>query len=543
MPKSKKRSQQRRPQRHSRLADHQRQGKLLRPPMLAAIGDKAHAVSWAKEHLPDFLWNCWHLAAGAPADLVQLGKWLDMVEEIIGADRDGYPERWLLTGRLTSFEAMPVPARERLLDRLRADEMYDVLIPAEFAHALGMYPLAPGRWLIQPWLDAGMTVDPEVARRGLARVVAASLDGRDPVATRAKAVVFRQFVVAGRLVLPRELVSEMQDEMMRYPMRTTAEETAKIESFIRASVGAIEELTALDGESDRVQATWARTFWRANWRLFPCERHRAALVGPQLSDDDRAAAKSAVQEVIAEVRALHERFVQLADTTDPDLYDPDRYEVLTGLVARVLRHLSVYIGYPPLWTMEHGAPLLRAVVEARIIVRYLVHAEPETDLFRRFKAYGMGRLKLLKLHFEEYLTAEENPHEDMIAYVDYLEALVNQDTMEEFQDIDLGGNFAGKDMRSMAADVELEREYRLLFAPASSNVHGEWSVIDEYALERCRNPLHMGHRIVRHDVSGPIGSTAVETVVEFATLLVDEYEEATRPERAFAAETPGTSDP
>ena len=230
--------------------------------------------------------------------------------------------------------------------------------------------------------------------------------------------------------------------------------------------------------------------------------------------------------------------MQLADTTDPDIYDPDRYEVLTGLVARVLRYLSVYIGYPPLWTMEHGAPLLRAVVETRIIVGYLGHAESETDLFRRFKAYGMGHLKLLKLHFEEYLAAEEDPPEDMIAYVDYLEALVNQDIMEEFQDINLGRNFAGKDMRKIATEVGLERDYRLLFAPASSNVHGEWSVIDEYVLERCLNPLHMGHRIVRHDVSGPIGLTVVETVVEFASLLVDEYERTTQAGRGFVTQAP-----
>jgi hypothetical protein len=69
-------------------------------------------------------------------------------------------------------------------------------------------------------------------------------------------------------------------------------------------------------------------------------------------------------------------------------------------------------------------------------------------------------------------------------------------------------------------------------------------VIDEYALERCRNPLHMGHRIVRHDVSGPIGSMVVETVVEFVTLLVDAYEEATSEGRGFSAQsTDSTSSP
>jgi hypothetical protein len=56
VPKSKKRKQQRRPQ-HARLADHQRQGKVLRPSLLAAIGDKARPVFWARDQLPVFLWN------------------------------------------------------------------------------------------------------------------------------------------------------------------------------------------------------------------------------------------------------------------------------------------------------------------------------------------------------------------------------------------------------------------------------------------------------------------------------------------------------
>lgn len=500
---------------------------MLVPPLLAAVGDKLRAVSWDREQYPDFLWSCWHLANGDPRDLVKLVKYMDRIEEIIGPDRAGFPEHWLLTGRLSNFEAVPEATRARVLGEMRRRDIYDTIVPEDFAQALGMYPSAPGRWIIQPWLDAGMRIDPESARRGLEEVTAAAMGGQNPVATRAKASVFRQYVHAGRISMPSELRDEWRDVIVRYPMKTTPEETSKVETFIRASFGAMEGAREEKESGGEGSSAWPQTFWRSNWSLFPCRRHEAPRAQPILSDDHEAAVESAYREMKADIKALHGRFLQLADTTDPDIFNPDRYEVLTGIVARVLRYLNVYIGYPALWTMEHGAPLLRSVVEARIIIRYLAVADVDSDIFRRFKAYGMGRLKLLKLHFEEYLAAEQDPHEDMIAYVEYLEALVNQDIMEEFQDINLGGNFAGKDMWRMAAEVGLEREYRLLFAPASSNVHGEWSVIDEYALERCRSPLHLRHRIVRREVDGPIGGMVVDTVVEFASLLVDEYEQAT----------------
>lgn len=319
---------------------------------------------------------------------------------------------------------MPASARQRLLDGLYEDDTYEVLMPEDFAHALGMYPSAPGRWLIQPWLDRGLSIDPEKARQRLAPVVAVSLDGRDRVATHAKAVVFRQLVHAGRISLPGSFVDEMADEIVRYPLKTTSDETSRIESFIRASFQGIEGAAEARGGSDPTPTEWAKTFWRSSWKLFSCERRQPLTPRAPLTNEQRSAAEGTVNEIRSDVGALRERFLNLTDTTDPDIYDPDRYEVLTGLVARVLRYLNVYVGYPPLWTMEHGAPLLRAVVETRIIVRYLAQAEADSALFRRFKAYGMGRLKLLKLHFEEYLAAEDDPHEDMVSYVEYLKALV-----------------------------------------------------------------------------------------------------------------------
>lgn len=74
----------------------------------------------------------------------------------------------------------------------------------------------------------------------------------------------------------------------------------------------------------------------------------------------------------------------------------------------------------------------------------------------------------------------------------------------------------------------------MLFAPASSNVHSEWSVIDEYVFVRCGNPLHRNHRIIRKEAASE-GLILLPSLLDSAQSLVDGYEEVTAGGRALAA--------
>jgi hypothetical protein len=329
-----------------------------------------------------------------------------------------------------------------------------------------------------------------------------------------------------------------------------------IETTYRALFGT---LGSLVGDGPDPGVGWAKSFWRANWRIYMCQWPEEPLwLGPDAAGGTESMARKAVEPGVpvadgdvteegegaarvtywrqalddarAEMRSLSDDFRRLTETTDPDLYNPDRHEVLTGIVGRTLRYLGVFVGYPPLWTMEHGAPLLRALVEARIVLRFLVRRD-DADLYTKFKAYGMGKLKLLKLHLENFIDEQADPPTYLVEYVDYLDALVNQDIMEEFQQIDVGGSFAGIDTRRMAAEADLEQDYRLLFAPASSNVHGEWSMIDEYVFDRCRNPAHRRHRILRRDRYQRSGETFVQSLFGQASMLIDDYRAATESQR------------
>jgi hypothetical protein len=470
---------------------------------------------WSKDALPNYLWLCWQMSSEEYFDVFATSKYLDEIETGLGDDRTDFPDNWLLTGKLSDFEAVPEAARSSVLEHLVTVGAYESIFPEEFAIALAMYPEAPGRWLIQPWLDTGLVIDPAIAERGLRDIVGKALDGRGNVATRAKALLFRQMVKAGRVSFSEKVMTdELMDAFLKYPRDANDEQKARVESHVRAAFLTMESMS--DGELE-----WPAKFWRANWNLYACQISNTEP-GPEIVDGRSDEVRDSLRELREEVEALWTGFAEVAKTTDPDLYSPHRFEVLTGLVGRALRLVRTIAGYPLMWTMEHGAPVLRALVESRIIIRYLV-AHDDSELYEKFRAYGVEHLKLLKLHMEDFIDAAGEAGDGMKNYLELISAYVNRDQYEEFVSIDLGGNFAGIDMRRMADETDLGDDYRLLFQPASSNVHGEWGAIDMNVFEPCLNPLHRGHRVIADSDRTIIGPVFLYDLVDYARTLAEEY--------------------
>ncbi len=489
-------------------------------------------VNWARDTLPDYLWVAAQLHGGKERMLAAAVQ-LDLAAAAIAEYVKEMPPEWVFDGTLSSFEHLPDNARAALLAVLDATDTYEDFVPEGFAHTLAQYEDAPGAWLVTPWIERGLEANASAAEDWLRPVIAAALEGRGTLATHSKAMTIRQLMKAGRIHLGEDL--GFLELLPRYPFDTNDEETARVESSLRAMYNAVAPTATSD---------WPRVFWRSNWRLFECE-------WPKASDDNEAEETTAAAsndtaptlrdymlDLQSRARQLWDTYFEIATTTPPDLYDPDRHEVLTGLVGRAVRYVLSFTQTPPMWTMEHGAPILRALLETEIVFQYLLHTEAEEPLYAKFKTYGAGKIKLLKLHIEEHIDSLESPPEELLQYRDYLEAVVNRDIYEEFQSVNLGGSFSGVDTRRMSQAVGMESDYRFVFAPASSNVHGEWGVIDENVFTTCANPLHRYHRIVAKPATTLIGPSFVESIMERATDLVQTYvakitgnDDATDPEK------------
>lgn len=207
--------------------------------------------------------------------------------------------------------------REPILEALGDRGVHDLVIPEDFAQALGMYPDAPGGWLITRWRSRDeFRIDPDTAERALAPVIVVGADGRDTVATQAKMLNFRAVLIAGKISFARDI--ETTELLPRWPGELDDDERARVESFVRAGFGAISSMVLDDEESGRLD--WAKRFWRSNWRLYPC---RVIDGGKEDGDLDEASIHAAVSEFVDRANDQWERFEVAAD---PDLYDPDRHE-------------------------------------------------------------------------------------------------------------------------------------------------------------------------------------------------------------------------
>lgn len=516
MASRKKRRQRRRT--NTRISQHQKKGKRLTPPLAAMPNLQMH--NWLEDTLPELLWPLVLVSTADHDGMLTYCAAVDTIAGVIDSNTSvDRPDGLVVDGSLSSLEAVPANARSAILAALYDEDIYERAVPEGFAHALGMYPSAPGRWVIEGWVQRGLSIDPAAAQRFLAPVISDSSHGQERVATRAKFLVVRCWFKRGEFVpIDPKRTAEL---FSRYPERVTEDERRHLEPEVRSQFGAIWNRHLLSDTAPARDKEWPSRFWRSNWSIYPCESAEDRAVPGAKGDDVLAA----VAQLTGEVDALHRRFLRTATTADPDLYRPDRYEILTGIVSRAIRLSAAASRIPFQWSGEYGSPVLRAALESLIVFRYLI-LKDDADLYATFKSFGRGHLKAQKLHLEEYIDAHDDAPHDLTELLQHLDALVNQDEWEEWQEIDLGGTFSGKDMRKMAAAVRMEDEYKLLLAPASSMTHGEWTALDRYALTRCLNPLHRWHRIPRESPAAAIEPSLIAIVIDFAGDLVDEYEKA-----------------
>jgi hypothetical protein len=181
----------------SGIGAHKRQGKTLTPPLKSLSNMKA--VPWLRDTLPDMLWLCsnvWIDEAGK--GMVVCARTLDVIDDAIKESGEGEDLTQAIDGRLTRLDLVPESARILVLEKLQEQGNYEIAVPEKFAHALGMYPEAPGRWIIEPWLQGDFSIDWEVAQGFLSGLVTECNHGQAIVPTRAKFVAVSRWFKAGK---------------------------------------------------------------------------------------------------------------------------------------------------------------------------------------------------------------------------------------------------------------------------------------------------------------------------------------------------------
>lgn len=422
-----------------------------------------HSIPWLRDTLPDALWLS-AMVIFAPNYKDGMLLVCQVLDELDCVWAEAPTQA--IDGRLTSFERVPQPVRWSFIERLIDKGLYEMAVTQDFANLLMLYPGAPGQWLIEPWLKRIADADGRKADEFLSKLLPPVWHGQSEVATHVKFLILRARFKAGTIHISSDVARQGErpfELFPKYPDKLTEEQLRFVRPTIRAT------FLAFAGD-DPPGFEWAKKFWRANWTLYECR------FADELKEENNAEPAEGARERILEARAelvkeineVEERFEERAAGSDPDLYDPDRFEVLTGIVGRIVRLVSLLAHNPPLWHVEYGMYILRAAVESLIVFRWILAKAGDDDtIFAQFKDYGRGHHKLLKLHVDEQVASSKNPPVALLDYQRELESEVNADLLEEFQDIHLDATFSRESVRDMAKDVGMNDEYRFYYAPAS----------------------------------------------------------------------------
>jgi hypothetical protein len=432
-------------------------------------------LSWDRDLLPEHIWIAsLALAFGVDAFHRAYDRFMDALDEFWPTDR-----KEVCLGLITDFAAFSPEAQAGFLSKHR--ELARSLFWDPIGEALALYPENQAKWLTDGLREAGDgSIDPERGLGRLRRVVSELLGGRGELATRVRVVPFGRPLKNGKMFFMQGLPTV--ELLPKYPVELNADERAHVEAFVRAS------MMAQFGMRDDLQShSWPQHFWRQNYSLTVCKPVERAIPKGMIATD--AAGLSELEQRMEVAAAQIRDYLRVLQHRVPiDLYDPRKDEILLGLFARASRLLVLLLEDPFLWARDVGSIFLRCLADTAITFIYLAKKGTADD-FTRFIEYGEGQLKLLMLHLQDNHPGRRSPEG---ASIEDLEASFS--TMPEFIDIELG-HWAGKDARRMAADVGMERLYRLVFTPASSDVHGTWLALRKSHLTYCDEPLHRFHRL------------------------------------------------
>jgi Family of unknown function (DUF5677) len=415
----------------------------------------------------------------------------------------------VLDGRISRFSLVPHEGRA---EALREHAPYG--IPDGLGHALSQYPDCPALWLFEDWL-AESDCDRDRGIAYLTELIRPMIPSRDSHSAELRLMVLARRTKAGKLHMARDI--ETAQLLSKYPTYLDHDGRAQVESFARASWNGLVGIT--DDGAVAVHE-WSRYFWRRSYEISPCTSAESEIDSDELGEFDEENELPEGDDVgvpdaepsLADLRGtfteamrhLGDDLRQLQSEAELDTFRSATDEVKLGLASRAFRLLRNFLLTPLWWSNEMAPHLIRSLVDERIVVAWLLKRD-DPELFRAYKDYGAGKRKLYKLKLEELMDAEGpegDEGEDIRKLHSRLEQEVNQDTMEEFLEIDLGGTFSGKNIREMAKETDLADLYSLSYQPLSTESHGEWGSLIMFDLDHCGNPLHLYHRLGRFDTDG-----------------------------------------
>jgi uncharacterized protein DUF5677 len=438
-------------QKRTPLSGHKREGRRLDPPFVQ-FGLNKRLVSWMNDRLPEMIWAALLIAAlGRDAALAAFRQFLRFIAE--------HPNRELFyDGTLTGFANLGDPVRNELIGFLcRSSPMKEALAP------LMLFDGLPAR---ETWQEKLKDHAPGSSMI-LMEAVRLTLFHQSQEATDCRWVRLMCGVFGGRVIVPPKELQQLNGYPNLGDQRT-------VRPSIRAAESGMDMVESRD-------LSWAKAFWSECWEKTPCMA-RAEIEGEKPVADVQGIALGSLLKIR---RQLEAHWENTHSTTAIDA----RHDAVFGMAFYAIRLTEETL------SLNHGRTVLgrlalRTFLEIHVTLRHLLQ-EDSVELWRSWRAYGVGQAKLASLKVDE---SEKSPPHYLDA--DVLKDISNEDFWEEVVSVDLG-HWTRADLRKLSEKVNLKDAYDRYYGWTSGFSHAHWGPIRESIYRTCLNPLHRGHRCPR----------------------------------------------
>lgn len=456
----------------SSIKKHKTDGRVLRTVPID-MSKKVNFIDWERDLMPEHIWidllaeeykdKPWHKI---------YEHFLDELENCAGGSIHPF-------GLISDFGIVPVEAREKFISSNK-DLIYQAFYKP-IGGILSLYSDNPANWLILDDFKKSDKVSFENELARLANSLKRLIKAKDLYAGHIRMMPFTRVIKHGLIDMPFD--EKMIDMLVRYPDRCTEQEKYSVQQHARVMMNS--QYMIAETYQDK---KWPQYFWRHNYNLVPCRPVSGSLDSGDKVDIETM--KSLQERIWKNCVKMMKYLDKIAQQYKYDLFDPLKDEILLGLFSRIIRLYISFAANPFLWNRDLSGVMLRCIGETTILFFYFANKATDEE-FRDFKAYSQGKDKLLMLHLQDTLSSNASLDGKDI---DQIAQDIGGGLVAEMMPIDLKG-WTKKDIRVLALEVGLERIYRWVIDPCSSEMHGSWSSLQKSNLVVCAQILHRFHKV------------------------------------------------
>lgn len=458
------------------LADHKKKGKVYIPPFIALFNEKMFFIKWIDDLLPEIVWIALLLDQTSTKQGIEIA--LKCAQETNRIISPQYAHSYAL---ISDYQEIEQDKAIEIREALRVANILNIL-QSSLIPLVTLYSDCPLKILFDERARERYKIDVDEGINNLKRIVRGCFDRRSKQATIAQATMVYIMGMTGKISFSKDIDIGNLNDILTYP---DTDESQKMASFVRSIVN-----SNVMPESDK-SGEWCKYFWRHGYEVSLCEF-------PKINIDQSSRLTEQMFKELMELGFIYkdELFQEIKDkwySSKIDLSQPNKSEILGGLIARQGRLTSSIATDYNLWSMDLGRIVLRCMVDTHITLAWLTKNGGERE-YKQFVTYGLGQEKLFIEHLSSYMDESNEIMGYTRDHVEYYRDWVNSQIMTDVLPVNVG-SWIKKTTREMAQESDCMQIYNLSYTPMSSVIHGMWNTIAKVNLNFCINPLHRFHRL------------------------------------------------